>query len=156
MKNEIILKHIPDLEAIHQCHYILQDGACPATYSTTETVEAGVNWEAFESAVYTQNSGMAIAYRIRRWLEKRLKRELHQQYDWWVNCNNNEAYQPPGDITVIYYAQTSPQSGQFRIWSNKITPKQNYAYAFPGNVVYHHTQGSNDRITITYSFNYAT
>ena len=152
MDNQIILKHIPDLEALIQCEYIIHDGACPSTCKSSESI---VNWEAFKSRVYTQNSGMAVAYRIRRWLEKRLKVDLHQQYDWWVNCNNNDTYQPTSDITVIYYAQTSPQSGQFRIWSNKITPKQNYAYAFPGNVVYHHTDGSADRITITYSFNYA-
>jgi len=40
------------------------------------------------------------------------------------------------------------------VWSNSIPMKEAHAYAFPGNVSFHHTPPMSDRYSFTWSFNY--
>ena len=148
MKNQIIFKQIDDLEAILTCEYIIQDGIVRCGQKTIGTF---VNYERYQSRLFTERDANGISWRVKRWLERRLNRELSMQFTWWINVNYNDAYKPKGDITAIFYPKAS---GELKVWSNSIPMKEAHAYAFPGNVSFSHTPAVNDRYSFTWSFNY--
>ena len=148
MKNQILFKQIDDPEALMTCEYIIQDGIVPCTQKTIGTY---VNYERYQSQLFTERQANGITWRVKRWLEKRLNRELSMQFTWWINVNYNNEYKPKGDITAIFYPKAS---GELKIWSNSVQIKEAHAYAFPGNVSFHHTPPMSDRYSFTWSFNY--
>ena len=161
MKNEIVFKFINDLEARMQAEYIHEGGTSHVNRDDLTSAEMRRDVTRFVapkfiSGVYTERAGMACAWRIRKWLSKRYDVTLTEQYDWWVNVNDDAEYTPDNDIAVNYYVKTPDKCVYLCIWNNKIVPQLNHAYAFPGRIKYWHTPNTNqkeDRMIISYGFN---
>ncbi len=148
MKNQIIFKQLDDREALLTCEYMIQDGIVACTQKTWGSI---VTYDAYQSPVYTERDAGAITWRVKRWLERRLNRELSMQFTWWINVNYDAPYKPTGDITALFYPKAS---GELKLWNNTIQVKNDHAYAFPGNVEFYHTPAVSDRYSFTWSFNY--
>ena len=76
MKNQIIFKHIDDLEALITCEYMIQDGIVGCSQKRTGTY---VNYGRYQSRLFTERDANGITWRVKRWLERRLNRELSMQ-----------------------------------------------------------------------------
>ena len=79
MKNQIIFKQIDDLEAILTCEYIIQDGIVRCGQKTIGTF---VNYERYQSRLFTERDANGISWRVKRWLERRLNRELKSLFEF--------------------------------------------------------------------------
>ena len=64
MKNQIIFKQIDDLEAILTCEYIIQDGIVRCGQKTIGTF---VNYERYQSRLFTERDANGISWRVKRW-----------------------------------------------------------------------------------------
>lgn len=158
--NQIIVHPIHDLEARMQAEYIYEDNFNKTTEWSSQddrktTAQKNFIDNSFCSRIYNEQETLTIANRIRRWIvEKKFHRPLASNYHWWVTNNYDEEFTPDGDICANFYVKSSPTTGQFLIWSNKVTPKQDHVYLFPGKIKYAHSPNysNEDRMIISYSF----